>query len=246
MTSREERIENYNDALFALLMDELAQSEGARLIEENEALNRNDDAAVPPELHQRCMRAIRVGLLRQKAISSLLLTGRLMLRLAAAVFVTVALFTAAFAASSSFRAGTLNLLMDIDEDLVQWSSGPETEYAVKTPTAVLSWLPDDYACTEETHGAFDTTLTYQNSAGDTLCVSLLVGIESRKTQADKENATHWESFSLHGLSAVAIQKGGQVSVSWYDPEAAVMVDIRADALSIEQLKQVAEKIIFVS
>ncbi len=38
MTQREQLRDNYEDALFALLMDEFAEREGERLLEKNERL----------------------------------------------------------------------------------------------------------------------------------------------------------------------------------------------------------------
>ena len=48
MTRREELQEAYEDAMFALLMDYVAESEGKKALEENRALQEDPDAEVPP------------------------------------------------------------------------------------------------------------------------------------------------------------------------------------------------------
>ena len=57
MTDREKLEENFEDALFALLMDDIAREEGERLLRENEALQAEPNAPRPDE--ERCMRTIR-------------------------------------------------------------------------------------------------------------------------------------------------------------------------------------------
>ena len=47
MTRREELQEAYEDAMFALLMDYVAESEGKKALEENRALQEDPDAEVP-------------------------------------------------------------------------------------------------------------------------------------------------------------------------------------------------------
>ena len=54
MTRREQLQEQYEDALFALLMDELARSEGEKLLEENERLKQEPDADIPDDVMKRC------------------------------------------------------------------------------------------------------------------------------------------------------------------------------------------------
>ena len=54
MANRETRKEQYEDALFALLMDEMAQEDGEELLRLNEALKQDPNAAVPEAVHHRC------------------------------------------------------------------------------------------------------------------------------------------------------------------------------------------------
>ena len=55
MTRREELYERYHDALFALLMEEVSETQGKKALEENERLNQDTQAEVPPEISARCM-----------------------------------------------------------------------------------------------------------------------------------------------------------------------------------------------
>ena len=58
MTRHEELQDNYEDALFALLMDEFAEREGERLLEENERLKSDPDIVISDELDRQCIKKI--------------------------------------------------------------------------------------------------------------------------------------------------------------------------------------------
>ena len=61
MTRREMLVEQYEDALFALLMDEVAEAEGQKALEENQRLRESGELVIPDNLRQRCHSAIAKG-----------------------------------------------------------------------------------------------------------------------------------------------------------------------------------------
>lgn len=240
MSSREQLIENYEDALFALMMDDIAQSEGERLLKENEALKNDAAAAVPPSLHKRCLQTICNALLRQKSGASVHCAGRLLVRLAAAVFVTAALFSAAFAASPGFRATTLNLLMNMNDELVEWAPADKKHIPSIVLTVDEMWLPDGYTLAEETGDDFATTLLFRNKTGDSLYITRLQCNTDSIVQADKEDADEWIEVSVHGEPGIIVVKHGQTSLSWVDNHTGFYTSLVADKLSADQLLSIAE------
>lgn len=58
MNKNEQLHEQYEDALFALLMNEVAEANGNELMQKNEELLADPDAAVPERLSKRCMQVI--------------------------------------------------------------------------------------------------------------------------------------------------------------------------------------------
>ena len=58
MTEQERLYAQYEDAFFALLMHEIAEAEGEALLEQNEQLLADPDAAVPDVVRKRCLRTI--------------------------------------------------------------------------------------------------------------------------------------------------------------------------------------------
>ena len=68
MNRKDELREAYEDALFALLMYDVAEHEGARLLEENERLKNDENAAVPESLDRKCRATIRRYFLRRRIL----------------------------------------------------------------------------------------------------------------------------------------------------------------------------------
>lgn len=54
MNQRGQSREQYEDDILAFLMDGMLEEEGWALLEENERLNEDPDAAVPADLDEKC------------------------------------------------------------------------------------------------------------------------------------------------------------------------------------------------
>lgn len=206
MTRKEELRERYEDALFALLMDEFADAEGKRLEEENEALQHDPDAAVPEEVRRRCMRTIRRCFAARRARSAGRVAVKLLNRVAVVVMVGVMFFTVAFAASPKFRAGTLNLMINTFDEGTSFefmTSGA----APGLPEGVLKitpeWIPDGFILKEHNINEFYDRQTYFRGQEE-LEISVLNGQYGGIT-VDTENAQVLE-VDINGYNAQLIIK----------------------------------------
>lgn len=68
MKTREQLQEEYEDALFALLMYDVAELEGRHAAEENERLLNDPNARVPEDLDRKCLQLINRHFLRKKIL----------------------------------------------------------------------------------------------------------------------------------------------------------------------------------
>lgn len=113
MTRREKLMAQYEDALFALIMDEVAEAEGRIAIEENQRLKESGEVEIPAEMSRRCKRTI----LRKTSENNIKRygkgVGKVLNKVAIVALMAVFLFTTAFAASDSFRVKTLNFVMEV-------------------------------------------------------------------------------------------------------------------------------------
>ena len=116
MTRREKLQEQYEDALFALLMDDLAVEEGKKAYEENERLKADSSFEVPSESRKRCVETI-ARCCRKKQFQGI--SNRCyhaFSKVAVIPMLTIMLATTAFAASPTLRASAMNVLVESFED----------------------------------------------------------------------------------------------------------------------------------
>lgn len=129
-------VENFEDALMRLVMYQVAQEDGKRLLEEMEELE-NSGFEVPRELDEKCIKLIQsacapkerkqvpasAGTCKNESPRRLRLytVGRVMV---AAILAAVVLFCVAYAANEQFRVNVLNFFLELRENGTQFFFGP--------------------------------------------------------------------------------------------------------------------------
>lgn len=155
MTRHERLLENYEDAYFALLMEDVAQMENARLDRFNTELQNDPHAAVPEELTKRCLKTINAHFSNMRRSSSLRIVKKAINLAAILITISTLLFTSAFAISDEFRTATLNLVITANEKYTQLKMKQEdppqesgnsmvTDNNEFFKNICLAWLPDGY------------------------------------------------------------------------------------------------------
>lgn len=112
MNRRDELRERYEDALFAFLMEDVIETEGKKMLEENERLKQDPLAAVPEAVDYRCIQTIKRGFAKERRHTVGRITYRVLNRVAMIAVICALLFVTAFAASSEIRSKTINLLIE--------------------------------------------------------------------------------------------------------------------------------------
>lgn len=151
--------ERYEDALFALLMDEVAKNEGIRGLEENERLKHDPKFQFPEELDRRCKRTIRKSFTKQTAWRVGRFTFRSLKKITMIVGIAAMLFTSAFATSETVRVNTLNLVIEVFEG--------GTNFYFETPPQYdrieVGWVPSEFALEEQGKDGFSIWYQYRKS-----------------------------------------------------------------------------------
>lgn len=166
MTRKERLREQYEDALFALIMEEAAEAEGQKALEENRRLRDSGELAIPDGLRQRCHRAIAKGFAGQELRRVGRGVSRVVTKVALVALVGMLLFTTVFAASEDFRVKTLNLALEIFEDHTEITLTPDDSIANSAgntaPQLTAGWLPDGFALVEEGENSAMAWKNFQN------------------------------------------------------------------------------------
>ena len=123
MNQHEQLVENYEDALFKLLMEAVIEHEGKQIQEEIDRLNSDPSFSVPPELDRRCLRTINKTTRRKRALHTGKKVYRVFSKFSVAAVIALALFTSAYAAFPAVRVSTLNLLIEVSDIATELTFG---------------------------------------------------------------------------------------------------------------------------
>ena len=246
MTNREILTENYEDAVLALLMDEFAESEGRRYIEENERLLQDPSAAVPEAFHARAMRVIDREFSKNDRAHAGGTLLRFLGRLAVAALIAVLLFGAAFALSETVRAGTLNFLMEMDAKIATWQfvkeEGAASDGQDQAFDVTVAWLPDGYRQRETIfHTPVDFEVFCTNDTGELIRVSVHES-EDLLSTLDLEGVDFSSAITVSNCQGMLTFKDGTYGVYWPFNDTDLVVSITSSDVDSDTLIRVAESV----
>ena len=192
MTRKERLREQYEDALFALIMEEAAEAEGQKALEENRRL-RDSGLAIPDGLRQRCHRAIAKGFAGQELRRVGRGVSRVVTKVALVALVGMLLLTTVFAASEDFRVKTLNLALEIFEDHTEITLTPDESIIASSvdsvvPQLTAGWVPDGFALVEEGENSAMAWKDFQNEEAGTQISITVFNLRTGRMSVDTEDA----------------------------------------------------------
>ncbi|MBQ3275478.1 MAG: hypothetical protein IJH47_00275 [Oscillospiraceae bacterium] len=135
---REELIEKYEDAMFALVMNDLMQADGVHWETENERLKQDDSSQVPTTMRETVFCAINHVFSKQTRRNNLRTARRIVVRVAVIFLIVFIALAVPFCTASAFRRGVLDLLIEKFEKETYVRVEPIAEAEAEFG---LPWLP---------------------------------------------------------------------------------------------------------
>lgn len=250
MTEKERLYQQYEDAFFTLLMNEVAEDEGEALLQKNAQLLADDDAAVPDELHKRCLRTIEQSVQRARLQRTVKKTARVLSRAAMLLLIPVLLYGVAFAASETVRVKTLDFLvreLNVGTQYVfQNTDAPQTDpsaLAEQLEQQMQAALPAEYelVCQNRSESAAD--YFFVNDAGEEVAVSVFF-LAGRNTTITLDTEDAQTELSVIGdQSVTVIRKEGRYQLAWLNSEGQTMYAISGTSTAQQTIDQLAERMI---
>ena len=232
MTRREELEEAYEDAYFELLMDEVAEMEGAYWEEVRKELENDPAAAMPESVERRCVQTIKRCFARQRRQKNLRIAKRVLNR--AAVFVAMAsvLFTTVLAVSEDARVVTANLLITINERYSELHMDTsETAYESEGAPVLegdyfskihIGWLPEGFFYSG---GTPDAIAEFENAEEHIIIISCTDG--DATLQIDTEEADSVDYIEVNGYQVIQVLKKGRTQLVLINEKKSIFVSIYA-------------------
>lgn len=240
MTIREEKIERYEEALFTLWADEVAVREGRDLERENAALRLDANFRVPEEVVRRGRELISRKLAARTARSVGHHAWRLVHAAALVCLFSMLAFSAAFAASPTFRANTLNLVIETFDEGTDFRFSTTKEFAVQS--LAVNWVPDGFELDDHDYDNYKSWYTYQKPTGEYINIVKTLGFNSTFS-VDTEGAKV-TTTTVNGNQAVISVKDDDIQIFITSNDKQSIIQITSSGVSQDDLILVAENIIF--
>lgn len=211
-TRRKALEQQYEQAAFALLLDDLMAEEGAALLRETDG---TASADVPPEADGRCMKTLRRADAKARRGQVLRFAGKAISRVAVVFLVVAITFSVPFCTVSAFRAASLNLIYDtFDKGTVispDITSG-KRDNAAKSP----SWFPSGiWKTVFLTNEENIYVIRFEDSDANVIFYSEMPA-DGSTVSIDSEGAILQSDVLVNGCSALMAVKESQIILAWLD------------------------------
>lgn len=239
MRREEELQQEYEDILFKIMMDRVAQAEGTRLLEENQQLLEQSDAEVPQEIQKHAYKTIRSAFSKRKR-SQRAGSLRRGLRVAVIAAILIALtMGVTFAAFPDVRAKVINTIKNIYETHTDFTYQTDAE-APKDLEINVGWLPEGFDIREEGSISNHSWEDYEDNQGNVIMIEKSFPIGTSSIDTEDANII---STTMHGFEATLITKNKEARILWLDTEKNIVYFVNTEGLSIETMLKIAESIV---
>ena len=218
MDENERLYERYEDAVFALLMDRVAEENGKKLLLQNEELLADPNAAVPETLSKRCLRTIEKAYRKSQWKAAAKKVTQVLNRVALWILVPLFLFGTAFAASETVRVKTLNFLITNFEFGTEFriDNTSSTQQESMMPS-IEDCIPPDYNLISQSSTSLFEKYLYANDSDSEVSI-VIYALENAGGGAitvDTEDAEVWYN-TIHEQRVMFVQKENTYQATWTD------------------------------
>ena len=230
MDRRQELLEQYEDALFALAMDEVAVEQGRAYLEENRRLREEE---VPQSVLLRGRRTLRRAFARRGLNRAGHLGSRAMRVASTLCLFFLVVFTSAFAALPQFRVDTFNFVIEtFGDDKALYFGTASAANVSDTPEIIATWRPAGYSINTSGSDQNRSWILFSNS--DNRILVIWYRLRSDALLVDDEDA-EIEEITVLNQAAQLFVKGNELQILVTNQEDSSVLSVWAAALSREEL-----------
>lgn len=243
--------EQYEDALFAVLMEKAAQLRGQQAYEEMERLNQSDEIEIPPETDKRFRKLIVRHVRSFQAKRRRKRIRKVLNRVAIAACLAALLAGTALAVSPTLRQKLLDVLVFITDQGTNFQlsyTGELREADSLTDSIVeefeIGWVPEGFSFIEERRSILDIEYEFSTEEEATIVISRM-SPDAMGITIDTEDATVSHKI-IDGKSVTISEKDKAIDdtviVVWIDQSTASFFMVTTHGVSKDDALKVVENI----
>lgn len=209
--------ENYENALFALLMDEYSKEEGEQLLTLQKKLEEDVGFQLPEGMEERGLKLIRKTYRKNNRKYAMKIVEKALTRVAVVVLTLNITFGAFFVSVEAFRNKVLNMVLTYCEThaTVQFTGDAENaaiaaEDHVYTVEDFMAVLPEGYVLVS--HDVNDMMETAEISGADDVQIIWIRHSASTISNIDTEDVDYSAEVDINGNECIVVEKDGTTTV----------------------------------
>lgn len=247
-------LDQYEDALMALLMNEYAELNGARLLEKYEEAERSGAISeVPEALDEKCRNMIHRAYAKQRSRIRFKAFVKTSKRVAAITLAVLGLCSVLVVSVEAFRTPIVNFFIEQHEKYSTIDFGKDSSTATSDTTEPTiasqpvdrsedplgGMVPDGYNLVQFSNkGKRGFTCFYEDKAGN--FISFSASPSEGMLNVDTEDAVV-KDVELLGHSGLLVDKDGY-KIVWFDAEVGICYQLRTTSLDYGSLWSLAETV----
>ena len=225
--------EEYEDALFKMILHDAAEHEGKALLEGQQAIVDTPDS-MPSELAlKRFSKQLDTELRKQRKVARKQVALAAVRAMAICLVAVLTVFLTAMTTVSAFRTRVMNIWMDIRPEYTafQLRSGDSTEggsMIVNWSNAyVPTYIPEGYEVSSFSFNEGLKRIVLENANTQTFILYTELD-EASNLVVDTKNADRFEEISLKGQTGTLVVKNNLVTIVWEQGGRLFMIQAQAD------------------
>lgn len=238
-------LNDLDDALFRVLMNRVAEHEGAAALARNAQLNQDPNAALPPALEKKCQKLIRDTFAAKSRSTAppktkaqrRIFSWKTLQKVAVVAILLVTTVSLVFAAFPTVRTATLNMFLDIHETYTDFFFHGDPPQSTSSKFDIHpGWLPDGFFITEEDAIQDFSYQYYKNNDGVILLFKKSI---PTTTSIDTEDA-EINALTVQGYEGQIITKGTEISIVWLNKEENIVYFINSNGIDYASMVKIAQ------
>lgn len=243
MKSREELRNDYEEALFAMIMDEIMDLEGEALIAERERLALSEEFEISDELNKRCISAINDAFTAKKKETRRLKTRKVLRTVLVAAVVMSIMFTTVYASVPAVRRVADEMVMAFSNVCARLVFGDAVVH-VDGGRYVFSAIPKEFCVVEEGEGEGTKWCTYSNEQS-VIWIEIDFDCEFNEQCVDLEDADEVKRVDFGPYMGVFVVKGERVHVAIHDEVRGNMIQVICYNLDPVVVEEIIESVDYI-
>ena len=241
LIGKENLIEQYEDSLFAILMDEFAAQNGQLLIQENNRIKNDTEFEFPDGFTLRIEKALSDNFTKRKREENIKRAKSLLSKVAIIFVACGIVFTTLFSTVSAFREKVYKFIAVEEKSNTDIFVNEDDNVSINIPSNAYlpTWLPDGYVLKSYNNKDDEISAFFNNNSN---VISYYEYKNKPVLGIDTENADIVESVTVNDFDGILVIKGNVMSVTWSDNSRDKLIRIKTTDLDKETVLKIAESV----